>query len=221
MVSGKDNFTDVANDNKPISVKTPVMAESHTRMFLAEHRAQLSRDLRVLLLARSHAKSSDMYARFEKRLKQHRIRQVVQPTRFDDSDILFNLANEFNRIDSKDLLDTVYERLQANAEKVFIEKKHRQSTISQWMIGCKNTAYQIDRFKKWEETVYARCFKDKTNGSNDFVERYINEFLNYEGIISVKRMKQDMARAYVDFSRISSRPAIIRSAKILRLNAFS
>lgn len=220
MSNNKDTFLRAANSNNPLRTKPAVMNDAQVRVLLSTHRNQLLKDLTALTIARQNATSEIMADRFEHALRTYRIRQYVHPSRFDDTDVLLNAANEYGQITNIDMLDRIFERLELYAQRLAVEPHQKTTGVTEWTIACKNTAFQIDRFKQWKETVFARAILDKHKDQNVAKQELIKQFINKKGVVSVQTIRNDSNAATKAYRSLSQPSWEVKRSKVVVLSAF-
>lgn len=220
MSKNKDTFTNAANNNHPLRAKPATMDDMQTRILLSTHRDQLIKDLVTITIARQNASSDTMADCFDRALRMYRMRQYIHPSRFDDTDILLKAAGEYNHVNNQDMLDSIFERLELCAQKLTIEPHQITRATTAWHIAAKNTAFQIDRFKQWQETVFAKAIREKHKNPSTAKQELISQFVDKKGIVSIQTIRKDSQATLNAHQSLSAPSWELKRSKIVTLSAF-
>lgn len=214
MASAYDGFLKAANDNeKPI---TPVVMGDHrVRLLLLTHQRSLTQDLFYILTAREQSDDKGLSAYFERRLCTYREDRMLKPSCYDDTHILSNLVGSFSQVQSTDLIDCVFEKMEKECDKR--PSGAAKTALSMWSFAAQNTSQQFSRFKEWEETISARQSRQKHGNDH---ESYIKQFIRDKNALRIRQIEKDAYTAIYKANARHQSLAITRVAPVIRLAAF-
>lgn len=214
MASARDGFLKAANDNeKPV---TPVVMGDHqVRLLILTHQRSLMQDLFYILTVREQSDDKGLSAYFERRLRIYREDRMLKPSCYDDTHILNNLAGSFAHVQSTDLIDCVFEKMEKECDKRL--SGNPKTALSMWSHAAQNTSQQFARFNEWEETISARQSRQK-HGSDH--ESYIRQFIRDKNALRIRQIEKDAYTAVYKANTRHQSLAITRVAPVIRLAAF-